>query len=381
MQRMRVNVLIIGGGIVGLSCAAECARKGYEPLLVERHGSAGQETSSRNSEVVHSGIHYTPGSLKARLCVAGNRSMEEECERLGVWHRRCGKFVVAVVPEETTELERLLVRGETNGVEGLRMVEPSEMKRMEPSLVCIAALYVPSTGIVDSHALMKAYLLEAESSGATVVFGTEYLQCAEKRDGYEVQLRDASGEDVRVSASFVVNAAGLSADAVARSFGIDIDEAGYRLHPNRGHYYRISPGKGKLVSHLVYPVPNPNLTGIGIHITIDKAGQCKLGPDTEYLDPALPQSEWYKFDDSRKEKFFEAASRYFPSLTLGDLSPDQVGVRPKLQKQGDPMKDFVIAEESKRGLPRLVNLVGIESPGLTCSHEIAKEVVRLLAAA
>jgi L-2-hydroxyglutarate oxidase LhgO len=369
---MDYDVIIIGGGVVGLACAVESVRRKYSTLLIERHESFGQETSSRNSEVIHSGIYYTPGSLKAELCLAGNRAMYSECERLGVWYQRCGKLIVAVSSEEEPELEKIYARGNINGVEGLELFNEHQVKRLEPNIVCRSAIFVPSTGIVDTHELMKAFLIEARSGGADCLFGIEFLGVADINTGYLLEFRDTTGETIRMSSRFVINAAGLNADRVAELFGIDSDRAGYRLLFNRGHYYRISASRSKMISRLVYPVPNPQLDGLGVHITIDRAGQVKLGPDNEYIDRTSPVNEWYKFDDSRRGKFYDAVSRYFPSLQRDELQPDQVGVRPKIQKPGEPMQDFIIMEESKRGLPGLLNLIGIESPGLTSSIEIAR---------
>lgn len=375
---MDVDVLIIGGGIIGLASAAESAKRGYATLLVERHASFGQETSSRNSEVIHSGIYYPTGTLKARLCVAGNASMYRECERLGVWHRNCGKLVVAVTDDEIPELESIYARGQANGVQGLRLLDPAGAEALEPNIRCRKALQVPSTGIVDSHELMKAYMNEAREHGGDCAFGIEFQSAEPVTGGFRLRFKERSGEEVVLSARTVINAAGLSADQVAGGFGMDAESAGYTLHPNRGHYYRVAASKSTLVSRLVYPIPLAKLTGTGIHITLDRGGQMKLGPDAEYIDPAVDRSQWYTFDDSRGDMFFEAVVRYFPALERSDLSPDQVGVRPKVQAPGDGIRDFVIAEETNRGLPGLVNLIGIESPGLTCCHEIAKEALQLI---
>lgn len=371
-------MLIIGGGIVGLACASESAKRGYSTLLAERHESFGQETSSRNSEVIHSGIYYPTGSLKARLCVAGNASMYRECERLDVWHKKCGKLVVAVTDDEIPQLEALYHRGRANGVEGLAILDPEDALKIEPNIRCRKALQVPSTGIVDSHELMKAYRNEAQTHGGEIAFRTDFRSSERIAGGYKLRFSEQGGNDVTITSKTVINAAGLSADAVARSFGIDTQASGYTLYPNRGHYYKVGPAKGRLVSRLVYPLPLAKLTGTGIHITLDRSGQMKLGPDAEYLDPSLPSSEWYKFDDARAEKFFQAVVSYFPALERSDLSPDQVGVRPKVQAPGDPIRDFIIAEESDKGQPGLVDLIGIESPGLTCCHEIAVEALKLI---
>ncbi|MDI6765254.1 MAG: NAD(P)/FAD-dependent oxidoreductase [Bacteroidota bacterium] len=373
---MKIEVLVIGGGIVGLSCAAESAKNGFSTLLVERHESFGQETSSRNSEVIHSGIYYQPGSLKAKLCVTANHNLYKECERSGVWTKRCGKLIVAVTQEERKPLEELYKRGLANGVGELVLLDAIQAKRIEPYIKCCAAIYVLSTGIIDSHQLMKSYLSEAKSFGADFAFNVNFVGGERKNYLFDVRLRDTDGHLTTLEAEYVINAAGLQSDKVAQAFGINIDTAGYRLHYNRGHYYSVSPSKGKLISHLVYPIPLKHLVSVGIHTAIDKAGRVRLGPDHEYLDQSIPEIDWYKFDDTRKEKFLKAVQSYFPALQLSDLSPDQVGVRPKLKGSESEVKDFIIQEESVKGLSGLVNLIGIESPGLTCAREIAREVIR-----
>jgi L-2-hydroxyglutarate oxidase LhgO len=225
---------------------------------------------------------------------------------------------------------------------------------------------------------MRAYLREAHEHGAEVAYGVEFVAGEQKAGYLALKLREHGKELADLESRWVINAAGLSCDAVAAGFGIDIDAAGYRLHHNRGHYYSVSSSKSALVSHLVYPMPNKHLVGAGIHITIDRAGQLKLGPDTEYLADGLSPEDWYTFDDSRKEKFFQAVVRYFPKLELTDLHPDQIGVRPKLRGSETTLKDFVITGEAGRGLPSLIDLIGIESPGLTCSAEIGRIVASMI---
>ena len=376
---MDVDVIIVGAGVVGLACARESAKRGFSTLVIERHDSFGQETSSHNSEVIHSGIYYAPGSLKARLCPAANRRMYTECERMGVWHRRCGKLIVAVAPEEEPELQKLYDRGVVNGIEGMSLMTRDAAAKLEPEIRCHAAILLPSTGIVDSHELMKAYLREAREGGADVAYGIAVEAGESKQDGFVVNVREINGALQKITTRFVINAAGVGASDVAAGFGVRIDAAGYAFHPNRGHYYKVSPSKSRMVSRLVYPVPTPTEIGLGIHITVDRAGQAKLGPDAEYCEK-LNAEEWYEFDDSpaRREKFYTAALRYFPILERSDLSPDQVGVRSKVQAPGAPPRDFIIADESQKGLRGLVNLIGIESPGLTCSAEIAGEAVNII---
>ncbi|MBI1806063.1 MAG: NAD(P)/FAD-dependent oxidoreductase [Ignavibacteria bacterium] len=375
---MNIDALIIGGGVIGLACAAESAQRGYATLLVERHESFGQEASSRNSEVIHSGVYYPYGSLKAKLCVAANNHLYKECKKMDVWYKRCGKLIVAVTENEVTELENLYRRGRTNGVEEIELIDQGKVKKIEPHISCRAAIFLPSTGIIDSHELMKAYVHKAKAHGVDIAFQVEYLGVEPKADRYVVCLKEVRGETAKFTTRFVINAAGLFSDRVAASFGIDIDAAGYRLHPNRGHYYAISPSKSRLVSRLVYPLPHRHLVGAGIHITLDRAGQCRLGPDAEYIDATTPEANWYMFDDTRREQFYSAVVQYFPTLEREDLSPGLVGVRAKLKGSNENVRDFIINEESDKGLPGLVNLIGIESPGLTCSAEIAREVFHKL---
>lgn len=383
---MNPDVVIVGAGVVGLACAAESSSRGLPTLLVERHPSFGQETSSHNSEVIHSGIYYPANSLKARLCVPANRNLYEQCERDGVWTRRCGKLVVAVSPDELPALEAIHAKGVVNGVEGLRMLDGREVSALEPEISCVAALSVPSTGLVDSHELMRSYLRRAKEHGADVAYGVTLIGAEKIAGGFRLRLSEsrgsgtgsaapaAPGPETKIECRIVVNAAGISCDTVASLFGIDVDAAGYRIHPNRGHYFQLASARYRPVSRLIYPVPPPKMTGIGIHITLDRAGRIRLGPDTEYIAASVPPEEWYRFDESKKDSFYKAVVRYFPALRREDLSPGQVGVRPKIQKPGEDPRDFIIAEESSRGLPGLVNLIGIESPGLTCSAEIARMV-------
>jgi L-2-hydroxyglutarate oxidase LhgO len=269
---MTTEVVIVGAGVVGLACAAESASRGFSTLVVERHHSFGQETSSRNSEVIHSGIYYPRNSLKARLCVAGNDALYRRCDRAGVWTRRCGKLVVAVALDELPKLEAIHANGTANGVEGLRLVDEREARKLEPNISCVAALLVPSTGLVDSHELMRSFIVEAKEGGADFAYDVT-LEAAEKiADGYRLRLREVSGEATEIESRWVVNAAGNACDDVAAMFGIDVDAAGYRIHHNRGHYYRVSNARGKLVTRLIYPVPPPKFASIGIHITLDRAG-------------------------------------------------------------------------------------------------------------
>ncbi|GAC1340566.1 MAG: NAD(P)/FAD-dependent oxidoreductase [Myxococcales bacterium] len=369
---MDFDLAIVGAGVVGLACAERMARAGRRTVLIERHRSFGQETSSRNSEVIHAGIYYPQGSRKARLCVAGNPSLYAWCGSHGVGHARVGKYIVAAAADEEAQLEGILARGRANGVENLAPVARAVLAREEPNVVATAALFSPDTGIVDSHGLMQSLLDAARGSGLEVAFRHALRGVERISGGFSLQLEDPDGQPAAVAAAQVVNAAGLESDAIAARAGIDVDAAGYRLRYVKGRYVRVNrPG---FLRHLVYPVPPPSLLGLGVHATVQLDGGIRLGPDTEVL---AGRAIDYDVPADVVPRFHAAASRYLRGLREQDLAPDQAGVRPKLGVAG-PAADFVIAEESARGLPGWVNLVGIESPGLTCALEIACEVERLL---
>lgn len=369
------DVVVVGAGAVGLACAAELSRAGLSVVVAERHAGPGQETSSRNSQVLHAGIYYPAGSRKADLCVRGNRSLSAFCEAHGVPFRRLGKWLLAVGPDEEARLDEVVAGGRANGVD-LERVPLARFREEEPHVRAVEAVLSPSTGILDVHGLFRALRVLAEERGASFAFRHELRRAARVPGGYELAFADPSGGEARLTASFVVNAAGLDADTVAALPGLDLDAAGYRLTWTKGSYFRIRGGRRHLAGRLLYPVvPVGYGSVLGIHLTIDLDGELKLGPDVEVL-PGRRQD--YAVDESRRDTFLEAARRYLPSLEPDDLSPDQSGIRARLQAIGAPFRDFVLAEESERGLPGWVNLVGIESPGLTSCLEIAREVRSLL---
>lgn len=365
---MDFDVVIIGAGVVGLACAYEFSRKN-KVLLVERHHAFGQETSSRNSEVIHAGIYYTPGSLKARLCVRGNRMIYDWCENRGVEYRRIGKYIVAVDEAEIDDLEAIYARARENGVKEIRRADLHKLRRDEPNVRAAAALWSPYTGIVDSHGLMRSIESAAIGHGCDVVYNHRVEAIDRAGDMYKIGISDDSGEYFEIAARCVVNSAGLDADRIAEIAGIDVEGAEYRLHYCRGHYFRISAAKSGLANHLIYPVPAKNMPGLGIHVTVDIAGQLRLGPDTQYLDG---RKRDYVIADALGDKFYIAAARYLEGLNREDIMPDLAGIRPKLQPPGGEPRDFVIRNEADRDLPNFINLIGIESPGLTCCFAIAE---------
>jgi L-2-hydroxyglutarate oxidase LhgO len=335
---------------------------------LEKNETFGRETSSRNSGVIHAGIYYPEGTLKAGLCVEGNRLLYELCQRYGVGHRRLGKLIVATSDEEVEQLTSLLKKGQRNGAEGLRMISRLQLKSLEPDVEGVAALLSPTTGIVDAHALMRYYLSQAQAENAHVAFNTEVIGIERVNDSYRVSVKDGSGR-LSITSTIVINCAGLNCDQVAGMAGIDIDAAGYRLHYCKGEYFNVSGGKSECIQHLVYPVPLPRVTGVGIHATLDMDGRMLLGPSVEYVNKVD-----YAINDRNQRLFYESVKPFLPFIEYEDLAPEMAGIRPKLQGPGDDICDFVIREESDRGLLGFIDLIGVESPGLTASPAIARYI-------
>jgi L-2-hydroxyglutarate oxidase LhgO len=374
--KIDIDTTVIGAGVVGLAVAAEIAAAGRGVYLLEKNERFGQETSSRNSEVIHAGIYYPAGSLKARLCTTGNRMLTDFCRQARIPHRICGKLIVATDTSEEEALEAIEKRAADNGVSDLQRLTADQVRRREPRVTATAALWSPSTGIVDSHRLMRVLAARGARSGVQFVPNCRVTGVAPAQGGcYRLKAVYPDGAVDELTTRRVVNCAGLQADRIAAAMGIDIDAEDYRQHYWKGAYFGLAPTFGAL-NHLVYPVPMPNNEGLGIHATIDLSGRSKLGPDASYL----PHRDLdYTVDPGGRKAFHRAAKRYLRGLAEADLTPEMAGIRPKRQRPGDPVKDFLIREESGRGLPGVVNLVGIESPGLTACLAIAKEVRGLLA--
>ncbi len=358
-----VDAVVIGAGVVGLACARALALRGREVLILERHDSFGTETSARNSEVIHAGLYYPTGSRKASLCVAGNRSLYAYCEGRGIAHRRCGKLVVATEAGQEEKLRALCRQGQANGVEGLALLSAGEARRLEPALRCRAALLSPATGIVDSHALMLALLGDAEGRGATLVLRTRVA--GGRIDDHGMVLNTEGAESFRLRARTVVNSAGLSAPAVAASLGGFPPSALPLARYAKGSYFTLA-GRAPF-SHLVYPLPVAG--GLGIHLTLDLGGQARFGPDVQWVEK--PDC---RVDPARAAAFASEVRRYWPDLPEDALVPGYAGVRPKVTEPGEPPADFVIQGPADHGVAGLVNLFGIESPGLTSCLTIAEAV-------
>ena len=360
-----VQTIVIGAGVVGLAIARALAMSGREVLLLERESAFGTITSARNSEVIHAGIYYPKDSLKARLCVAGRHMLYDYCAVHGVPHRRCGKLIVACSPEEVAALGAIARRAWDNGVDDLREIDAAEAHDLEPSLACHGALLSPSTGIIDSHALMLTLLGEAEAHGSMLVMQTDVSDLAATPDGFLVRTGEA--EPMELLADELVNSAGLGAPALARAMRGLPDEAVPRQWIAKGNYFSLS-GRAPF-SRLIYPAPVAG--GLGIHLTLDLAGRGRFGPDVQWIE-----EEDYSVDPARGELFYAAIRRYWPGLADGALAPDYAGIRPKLAPTGNP--DFRIDGAAVHGLPGHVGLYGIESPGLTSALAIADLVRDML---
>ena len=368
-----VDTVVIGAGVVGLAVARELALRGHEVIVLEKNRAIGEETSARNSEVIHAGIYYPPGSLKARLCIEGRERLYAYCAEKSIAHRRCGKLIVAAQDAQGPKLDALRRVGLANGVADLEPLDAREIAALEPAVRGVAALWSPSTGIVDSHALMLAYRGDLERAGGSVALRARLTGAT--RDGELMRLScDVGGEASEMHARTVVNAAGLHALDVARL----IAQPGVELPPPRyakGNYF-VCHGKSPF-THLVYPLPEDG--GLGIHATLDLAGRTRFGPNVEWL-PAGTRAEDldYAVDARLAGAFHAAIKTYWPEIPDGSLEPAYSGVRPKINGPGEPAADFAIHAPTASGAPRVAQLFGIESPGLTASLAIAARVAALL---
>ena len=363
-----IDTLIIGAGALGLACAARLARPGQSTLIVEAESLIGSHSSSRNSEVIHAGIYYAPGSLKAELCLEGRERLYAWCRTHQVAHRQLGKLLVAVEVAEIAKLEQLHENAETCGVHDLQRLSQTQLQALEPAVRGSCALLSPSTGIIDSHAYLQSLLAVAENHGAQLVLHTRVEQLQHDGDGW-IAAGQSNGEPFQLKAQRVINAGGLFAQQLARQTqGLHSVPP---LHLCQGRYFSYS-GRSPF-QHLIYPMPEANSAGLGIHATLDLGGQVRFGPDTQYLTQID-----YRVDENLREPFAAAIRRYFPSLDSARLVPGYSGIRAKLAGPGEPAADFIIQTPNDHGLPGLVNLFGIESPGLTASLAIAERVAQAL---
>jgi len=359
------DITIIGAGVIGLAIAAEIARPGLNIYILEKNSTHGRGISSRNSEVIHGGMYYPEGSLKARLCVAGRALLYEIAAGNNLPHKKIGKLIVAVTPDETEEIERLHENAQENGVNSTELIGTRKIAQLEPNIKACAALHSPETGIISAHDLMDYFLTQASRKKAQIVNNTEVIRIERQAHSYRIFTQSSSGDTFDFSTDIVINAAGLESDTVANMAG-----SNYQLHYCKGDYCSISQVKQGTVQRLIYPVPVKNHVGLGVHLTIDLAGRLKLGPDTTYV----PRTKGYDVAAEKAPLFYQNAGKFLPFLKEENVSPDISGIRPKLQGPADSFCDFVIKEDS----PGFINLVGIESPGLTASPAIARHVKKIL---
>ncbi|MDP2719292.1 MAG: NAD(P)/FAD-dependent oxidoreductase [Dehalococcoidia bacterium] len=362
------DIVIAGAGVVGLAIASRLASPSRRVFILEKNFSFGQETSSHNSGVIHSGIYYPENSLKARMCTRGRELLYEICRTRGVPCLKPGKIIVATGEDEIGQLEALFNQGMANGVTDLKLLSRRQLRTLEPNVEGSGALLSPSTGIIEPFALMNCFLQQAREGGAVFAFRTEVTGLEKSADGFTVSVKDSQGSFTFDTHVFI-NSCGLYSDRTAELAGIDIDSAKYRIHYCKGHYFMLKHRGPPPVSRPVYPVPETDGAGLGIHITPDIEGNIRLGPDALYVS-----SISYGVADSGREAFWKSARRLVPGIDINELFPDFAGIRPKLQAEGEGFRDFVITNERERGLPGLINLLGIESPGLTSAPAIAEYI-------
>jgi L-2-hydroxyglutarate oxidase LhgO len=370
---MDVEITIIGAGVVGLAIAEKMSEDYKSVFVIEKHSTFGQETSSRNSEVIHAGIYYTKNSLKARLCVEGKKLLYDYCTKYDVPFNNCGKLIIATSDKEIAEIEGIRLNAINNRVTDLKVLGRKEIAELEPNIFAVKALLSPSTGIIDTHSLMKQFETNSINNGAQIVYGSEVKGIRKISGGYEITLFDSDKNDYSFTSGIVINSAGLTSDKVSEMIGIEDNDL--KILFCKGEYFKVNPAKSKLIKRLIYPVPHPRMEGIGIHVTIDIGGGVKLGPDVEYLDTNVYD---YKLSPEKREAFYLSAKKFLPFLEINDISPEMAGIRPKIQKPGETLRDYYIMEETKRGYPGFINLIGMESPALTSSIAIAKYVGGLI---
>jgi L-2-hydroxyglutarate oxidase LhgO len=368
-----VDIAIIGAGLIGLSIANTLSSSVKHIVVLEKEPGPGRGISSRNSEVIHAGIYYPLSSLKASLCVQGNRMLYEFCDKNNIPFKKIGKVIVAVSENEFYSIEDLFIRGQENGVEGLRILGRKELSSIEPSVQGVGALYSPDTGIIDSHQLTKRLEALCLNGNVSILYKSPLLSLEKTSGGFVCTVEHPDQSLYSFRSRIVINAAGLASDSIASLAGIDIQSARYRIFPVKGEYFRVRGEKHHLVNGLVYPSPEKNLTGLGIHATKDLSGSLKLGPNAFYVNHMD-----FDVDPQHAREFFESIHDLLPFLSEEDLVADMSGIRPKLYKPGDKIRDFIITREEKRGLDGLINLIGIESPGLTSCLAIGEYVKAMI---
>ncbi|MDO6693040.1 NAD(P)/FAD-dependent oxidoreductase [Aliiglaciecola sp. 3_MG-2023] len=364
-----VECIVVGAGVVGLAVARQMAQKGVETIVIESQSQIGTGISSRNSEVIHGGIYYPPNSLKARLCVQGNKMLYAYCDERNINHKRCGKLIVATSESQLQKLTEIKNNAVANSVLDLEFYSKQKVLTLEPELACYGALFSPSTGIIDSHGLMLNLQGDLESAGGAVALGAELRSVDCTKSAF---LLDIGGtQNIKVNTKYLINCAGLHAQHIAKRFHGLPQNSVPQIHYAKGNYYALS-GKAPF-SHLIYPIPES--AGLGVHSTLDLGNSVRFGPDVEWVNELD-----YSVDPSRADAFYHQIRKYWPNLKDDSLEPSYAGIRPKLHAKGEEAKDFMIQTESEHGIAGLINLYGIESPGLTASMAIGAMVVEKLLA-
>jgi len=373
METNTVDITIVGAGVIGLAVAHYVTSLAADLVVIEKEPGPGQGISSRNSEVIHTGIYYPPNFLKTTLCVQGSTLLYEFCDKYHIPCKRIGKVVVGTNKKEAKEIEGLLERGKQNGVRDLYLIERQELKKIEPHIKGTLALHCPNAGIIDSHRLTKTLEALCLDEGSHIIYNTMLTGLEKTPKGFLCEIKTPDDSMHTFMSGIVINCAGLSSDQIAKTAGIDIEDAGYKIYPCKGEYFRVRGGKQLLVNSLVYPSPLARLTGLGIHTTKDLAGTLKLGPNNLYTDKIE-----YNIDPLHAKDFLLSINPILPFIEEEDIVPDMAGIRPKIQGPHDPLKDFVITLETKAGLEGMINLIGIESPGLTACLAIGQMVKALI---
>ncbi len=364
-----IDIAIIGAGVTGLAIASEVARKSREVYLLEKNNTFGQEQSSRSSEVIHAGIYYAPESLKTRFCLEGNRLLYEMGDKLGIPCIRCGKIFVASDTEEAETLEDLYYNGINNSLP-LTMLSQVELHKKEPYVKAMAAFFSPTSGIIDSHALMRYFVLKARENEARIVYRAEVTGIKKINDGFQLQVEYPDGEDF-LDTRIVINCGGIYSDRIAELVGIDIDSAGYRLYFTKGEFYSVSGGKNRMINTLIYPTPQH--LGPGIHVCLDVEKRLRLGPLFSYVDQVD-----YSVDESNRSIFEESTiMKSLPFIAPEDIDPESAGIMGVRYGHGEGVNDFIIHHEDDRSFAGFINLIGIDSPGLTASPAIGKYVAKM----
>lgn len=370
---MDFDIIIIGAGVVGLAVCNSLKDLTEKICIIEKNHSFGMETSSRNSEVIHSGIYYPKNSLKSKLCIEGNKRLYKYLDRNNIPYNKCGKLIIAKNDYETSKLLRLKEDAYHLNIK-CKFLDRDQLMSIEPLVNAKNALHIESTGVIDSHAYMASLSRKINDVDISIAYKTEVVDIIKLPNGYEIKIKNPDESYARVTTRLLVNCSGLNASSISSLVGINDDQ--YVTHYWKGSYFWVNNKIVDNINSLIYPVPNDHLSGLGIHTTIGMDGRVKLGPDAEYLGNSFNLD--YSIDEKKKQHFWESCRQYLPFLELNDLEQDFSGIRPKLQRPGDDVRDFIIKNETTRGFDNFINLLGIESPGLTASLSIGEYVKQLI---